>query len=154
MKTTPQFAYDASLNVMFVEAKGVHLDTKEDIRAFAEAGRAFWRSRCQKRKVYVVVCYEDFVLNIRENDYYAEQLAPLLQESAITTVRYGGDTLQRSAARLRGMKTHQPSNLYASKEEALEVVNAIRAGTIAIAGKEPDTASSEPPEKLGIGRRD
>jgi hypothetical protein len=134
LKAEPRFAYDASMNVMFVEAKDVHLETKEDIRGFAEAGRAFWRSRCQRRKAYIVMCYDGFVLNIRENDYYAEQLAILLQECAITTVRYGGDTLQRSAARLRGMKTHQPSNLYASKEEALEVVNAIRAGTVTIAG--------------------
>ena len=129
----PKLTVDSEKDVVFVEMRGMHLETQKDIRAFFDAIVAFWRARCGGEKVYFIVCYDGFSVNLRENEYYARQMKQCSDECAKTVVRYGGDDLQRSAARLRGMKIHSPSNLYATREEAIEVVRAIRTGAVSIA---------------------
>ena len=47
-------------------------------------------------------------------------------------MRYGGDSLQRTAARLYNMKLHAPSRLYESRDEAIAVVKAIQSGQMQI----------------------
>jgi hypothetical protein len=51
-----------------------------------------------------------------------------VDECAIATVRYGGSMLQRLASRAVAAQLHLPSNVYRSREEALAVVHALRAG--------------------------
>jgi hypothetical protein len=80
---------------------------------------------------YALVGYDGFSVNLRENEYYAQQMRRVM-ECAVTIVRYGGDALQRAAARLYNMKRHAPSRLYASREEAVRVVKAIQAGEMEI----------------------
>jgi hypothetical protein len=43
---------------------------------------------------------------------------------------YGGDVAQRTAARRVAISLHVPSNLYATRGEALAIVPGFRAGTI------------------------
>ena len=130
----PTLTYDANEeDVVFVESPGVHLETQAEMRAFFDAVILSWRERCRGQKVYFVVCYDGFSMNLRENEYYARQLKRCMDECAKTIVRYGGNDLQRSAARIRGMKLHSPSHLYATREEALNVVREIKAGTMEIA---------------------
>lgn len=71
-------------------------------------------------------------MNLRETDYYAQQMRRVLDECAITAVRYGGDSFQRTAARLYSMKLHSPTRLYDSREEAVRVVRALQAGEMAL----------------------
>jgi hypothetical protein len=127
----PQIALDPE-GTFCVDLSGVRLETREDIGAFFDSIDAWWRRRCRSKKVYFAVDYTNFGVNLRENDYYAERMKQTVALCAITVVRYGGDDLQRSAARIRGMKVHAASNLYGTREEALSVLRAIRAGQIAV----------------------
>ena len=70
-------------------------------------------------------------MNLRESAFYAEQMRRVLP-LAITIVRYGGDSLQRAAARLYNMKLTPRPNLYESRDQALDVVRAIRSGKMRI----------------------
>jgi hypothetical protein len=115
-----------------VEMPGIRLDTQAEISAFFDHIDEWWRQRCRGKKVYFLVDYSGFSLNLRENDFYAERMKKTVELCAITVIRYGGDDLQRSAARIRGMKVHAPSNLYETREQALEVLRAIRAGTMSV----------------------
>jgi hypothetical protein len=130
---TAHFTYDADENIVFVTFPKVHLETPAEIRAHFDRAVAFWRDNCRSRKVYYVVGYDGFSVNLRENDLYAAQMKRLI-DCAITIVRYGGDSLQRTAARLYNMKLHAPSRLYDSKEEAIAVVRAIKAGQMTVEG--------------------
>jgi len=55
-----------------------------------------------------------------------------LENIAITVVRYGGTSLQRTSSRLASMKLHVPSRIYGSREDAIDIIRGLRAGTIAL----------------------
>lgn len=117
--------YDPDENIVFVRFPTVALETQDDIRRHFDQSVAFWHEHCGGRKVFYVVNYDGLTINLRENDYYAEQLKRVLA-NAITIVRYGGDPLQRTAVRLVNMKLHAPTRLCESREEALAFVRALR----------------------------
>jgi hypothetical protein len=125
--------YDAAANVIYVTFPVVHLESRQEIREHFDRVVAYWRDNCGGRKVYYVVGYDGFSVNLRENEYYAQQMRRVM-ECAITIVRYGGDALQRTAARLYNMKLHAPSRLYESREAAIDVVKALQAGEMQIEG--------------------
>jgi hypothetical protein len=120
--------YDPVENIVYVTFPTVHLETRAEIKAHFDYAYDFWREQCGGRKAYYVVGYDGFSVNLRENEYYAEQMRPILEDCAITVVRYGGDALQRTGARLYNMKLHAPSRLYESREEAVAVVRALKSG--------------------------
>jgi hypothetical protein len=121
-------SYDPVENIVYVTFPQVHLESREDITAHFAYAYRFWRDNCGGRKAYYVVGYDGFSVNLRENEFYAEQMRPILEDCAITVVRYGGDALQRTGARLYNMKLHAPSRLYESREEAVSVVRALKSG--------------------------
>ncbi len=125
-------SYDPVENIIFVTFPQVHLETREDISAHFDYAYRFWRDNCGGRKAYYVVGYDGFSVNLRENEFYAEKMRPIVEDCAITVVRYGGDALQRTGARLYNMKLHAPSRLYESREEALAVVRALKSGEMRI----------------------
>jgi hypothetical protein len=124
--------YDPGENIVFVRFPLVHLETAVQIREHFDRVVAFWRATCRGRKVYYVVDYDGFTVNLRENDAYAQSMKRVAEQCAITIVRYGGDSLQRTAVRLYNMKLHSPSRIYGSREEALSVVRALKAGEMTI----------------------
>jgi hypothetical protein len=122
--------YDPDENIVYVRFPTVTLETQDDIRRHFDAAVEFWSEHCGGRKVFYVVNYDGLTINLRENDFYAEQLKRVLP-LAITIVRYGGDPLQRTAVRLVNMKLHAPTRLCESLEEALAFVRALR-GAVAV----------------------
>jgi hypothetical protein len=106
------------------------LNTREEIAAHFERVVAFWRANAGGKKSYFVVNFENVHININEIDFYSKQTQRAHAECAITSVRYGGDAMQRTVTRLAGMKVHLPSNIYETKEAALAVVRKLRAGEI------------------------
>jgi hypothetical protein len=66
--------YDAKTNIVDVSFPKVHLESRDEIRAHFDRVLAFWREQCGGRKVYYVVNYDGFSVNLRENDLYAEQM--------------------------------------------------------------------------------
>lgn len=127
--------YDADENILYVTFPKVHLETREEIRAHFDQSYAYWRNNCGGKKVYYVVDYDGFSVNLRENEFYAEQMRRIIEVCSITVVRYGGDALQRTGARLYNMKLHAPSRLYGSREEALAVVRALKSGDMTLAAR-------------------
>jgi hypothetical protein len=127
-EVTSFHSYDPVENIVYVTFPHVHLETRAEITAHFAYAYEFWRDHCGGKKAYYVVGYDGFSINLRENEFYAEQMRPILEQCAITVVRYGGGPLQRTGARLYNMKLHAPSRLYDSREEAVAVVRALKAG--------------------------
>lgn len=126
--------YSAQEKVVFVSyPPGFHLETQREITTMFDKVVAFWRERCAGRRAYYVVDYTNFSTNLAENDFYMTQVKRVLDECAITVVRFGGDALTRTGSRLRGIKMHVPTNLYPTEREALAVVRALREGTMTVA---------------------
>jgi hypothetical protein len=102
------------------------------MRSYFDHTLRFWREHCEGRRLYVVVDYENLTTNIDELEFYASQVKRVLDEMAITIVRYNGTMLQRMAGRMTALKLHTTSKTYGSLEEALEVVRGLQRGTISI----------------------
>ncbi|HEX3772318.1 MAG TPA: hypothetical protein VHV30_15685 [Polyangiaceae bacterium] len=129
---TAYLHYDAAENIMYVTFPVVHLETAAQIKDHFDRVIASWKAQCKGRKAYWVVDYDHFTVNLRENDSYAQHMKRVSETCAVTIVRYGGDSLQRAAVRLYNMKLHEPSRIYASKEEALGVVRALKKGDMTL----------------------
>ncbi len=128
--------YDAAANIIYVTFPQVHLETQAEIKGHFDRVVGYWRDNCKGRKVFYVVNYDGFTVNLRENEFYAQQMKRVM-DCSITIVRYGGDALQRTAARLYNMKLHAPSRLYESREEAVNVVKLIQSGQMQIENARP-----------------
>ena len=57
--------YDPSANIVFVTFPRAHLETQEEIRHHFDTIVEFWQSNCRGRKVYYVVDYGQFSINLR-----------------------------------------------------------------------------------------
>ncbi|WP_394831008.1 hypothetical protein LVJ94_31310 [Pendulispora rubella] len=125
--------YSASDAIVFVSyPPGFHLATRREIMDMFDQVVEFWQAKCRNRKVYYVVDYTNYTSNLSENDFYVTQVKRVIDQCAITIVRFGGDPLTRTGSRLRGMKLHVPTNLYATKDEALAIVHALREGRLSM----------------------
>ena len=128
-----EWTHDAARQILFVShPRPVVLATRADIQAYFDDGIHFFREHCQGRKAYVVVDYDNLTTNLDELEFYAGQVKRVMDECALTVVRYKGSLLQRMASRMVAIKLHTPSNTYASLEEALDVVRGLQRGTISV----------------------
>jgi hypothetical protein len=136
--------YDPPDNIVYIDAVAkVELTTHEEIVGhFARIAR-FWRARAGGKKSYFVVNMANITISVAALEFYADHLRRSYDVAAIIAVRYGGGPLERTAARLGGMKSHSPSNVYATREEALEVVRAHQRGELKADGTA--AAPNEPP---------
>ena len=127
MSTLVTLTYDATENVVFISfPEPTTLRTNEEIAGYFAQVVSFWRKRCLGKKAYFVVDFDNIVIDMTCMDFYAKQSKAAHEECAIASVRYGGDPLQRTAARLAGMKMHRASNICESRAEALAMVRAMK----------------------------
>jgi hypothetical protein len=115
---------------MFIRLPGAKLETEVQVQRIFDAIRRFWVRECAGAKVYCVVDYTDFSLNIALTAAWAAGVQHAVETYTIATVRYCTDISARATVRAVAIKTHQPSNLYATREDALSVVNGLRAKRI------------------------
>lgn len=126
-----QLTYDRHEDIIYMSfPERMELETRAQIKAHFDFVVSFWRANAGGRKSYFVVDFTNIVINMKELDYYAKLSDKAQAECAITSVRYGGDPLQRTITRLAGMKIHRPSHVYETRAEALAVVRALKAGEL------------------------
>ena len=124
-------SYDPATNILHVSHPSpVALDSEEAITAYYDDIVRYWRMCCGGHKAYYLVDWNGFSTKMQQNRAYAEGVRRVAEECAITIVRYGSDPLQRSAGHLAALKLHRPSNIYESREEAMRVIEKLRAGEL------------------------
>lgn len=126
-----ELRYVKGENIIFIRfAEATELDTHAEIAGHFKRVVSYWRTHARGKKCYFVVDIDNITINMKELELYARETDRAHAECAITSVRYGGNPLHRTLTRLGGMKIHRPSNLYATREEAMAVVRALRSGEI------------------------
>ena len=123
--------YDKSENIIFISfAEATELNTHAEIAGHFKRVVSYWRTHAGGKKCYFVVDIDNITINMKELAFYAQETDRAHAECAITSVRYGGNPFHRTLTRLAGMRIHRPSNLYATRDEAMAVVRALRSGEI------------------------
>lgn len=77
--------------------------------------------------MYCVIDYTDFSLNVALTAAYAAAVRYATDNYAIAAVRYTSDISARATMRAVAIKNHLPSNLYATREDAIAIVHGLRA---------------------------
>jgi hypothetical protein len=125
--------YNAGTKTISLSYPGpVQLETPADLATCFDSVINFWQKNCAPQKVFFLVNWSGFGINMREHAAYTHHLHRVLK-CAITIVRYGDNPIQRAAARIASMKLHVPSHVYESREEALGVIADIQAGVLRVA---------------------
>jgi hypothetical protein len=119
--------WDAATRTVQLAYPRMHLETPSEITALFDTTLSFWRTHCGGKPVYYVVDYGGLTFDLALIDHYAREQKRVMNQCALGAVRYGGDPLQRAAARLVGVKNQMRSNLFDTREEALAALEALRA---------------------------
>lgn len=115
---------------MFVQFNGVKLETEGQIRRAFDVIYRFWTRDCGGKRLYCVIDYTDFSLDIALTDVYAAAVKEAVETYSITTIRYTTNLSARATLRAVAVKTHLPSNVYATREDAVAVVRGLRTNRI------------------------
>jgi hypothetical protein len=118
---------------MFVGFAGLILNDERGIARAFDAIEAFWRRSCGGQKVYCVIDYTNFSLDVAMTDVYATHVKHAVENYTITTIRYTTDVSTRATLRAVAIKTHNASNIYATKEDAVAIVRGLRINRIRVA---------------------
>ena len=125
--------YDPTENIVYVShPEPALLETEDDVRAYFDDVRRYWLANV-RQKAYYLIDWRGFELNIRQSDVYGECVKRVVQQCAITIVRFGKNPLQRAVTRAVSVKQHLPSHVYDTQEEARAVIRGLKRGTIKLA---------------------
>jgi hypothetical protein len=126
------FVYSPADSLWSVNAlAGVHFVRLAHVVEVFEACHRYWELHI-KQRCYALVDYTDTVVDKGLVAAFAEERRRIVAGLTITTLRFTADIQARTAIRAMSIKIHQPSNLYASREEALAVLERIRTGSLAV----------------------
>jgi len=123
---TVHLEYDPGENILYFSFPVVEIETPEELVAHFDRMLSFWRRYCLGRKVYSLVNYDNLQISARLTEAYSKQLQRI-RDISLAIVRYGGSSLQRTAARLANMKTQTASLIYVTREEALAAIRLLKA---------------------------
>jgi hypothetical protein len=133
----PELSYDPIEQILFVGFAGLRLESEREIDEAFEAVRRHWVSACHGERVYCVVDYTGFSYPNLLSEHYATCVKRAVETYSITTLRHTDDVSLRAALRVMSMKIHLPSNLYATRDEAIQVVRGLRAKRIRLSDSPP-----------------
>jgi len=126
----PILSFDPIEQIMFVGLAGLKVETALQIQVIFDAIDRFWTRRCAPDRVYGVIDYTNFSLNMALTSKWAERVKYGGNTYSIATIRFTSDLSARATMRAVAVKTHQPSNLYLTREDAIAVVRGLRAKRI------------------------
>ena len=117
--SAPTVSYDPTEDIMFVGFARQRFTSKEAIERAFDTVRTFWRANCGGRKVYAVIDYTDVEFDNSMTEFYSAHVKKAVEDYSITAIRYTTDVHMRATLRVVGMTIHKPSNLYATREDAI-----------------------------------
>jgi len=113
------FEYDEKRNIIFTED---HWDirTREDVDQFFDEYRKFFENI--GRKVYMVSNIDHLFVHAEIAEYYGEVARTTVGQYLLGFARWGKDDFARMSVRTSSMKSKLPSNIYNTREEAIEAI--------------------------------
>jgi hypothetical protein len=130
----PTLSYEPDEEILFVGMPLVRITMKEQVdQLFVSIGR-YWRAHCRGRRIYAVIDYTHFSMDVGLTEHFATGVKKAVETYTFTTVRFTTDIGARATVRAVGMKIHKPSNLYATRDDAIMAVRALRSNQMVIEG--------------------
>lgn len=115
-----RFVLDRKENILFINFAGLKIESREQVDEMAGLVRE--ASEANGGRVYAVVNYEGTELAPEIVQYYGERIKGLQDHYAMTTVRYSSSGLTRSMLRYLGAAFDLESNIFTTREEAIQAI--------------------------------
>ncbi len=118
------FNFDRSSGILFVEDQW-DIKTKEDVDAFfAEYGRYM---KGITEKFWMIAHIDKLAIHADVAEYYGEVARKETDKLLLGLARWGEDSMARMALRTTAMKAKMPYSIYASREEAVQAIEKMKA---------------------------
>lgn len=126
MDPTVAFEYDREENIVFAEDHG-EIQTPEEADAFFDQYETYL-NRVGK-KVYMVVNIDHLLVRSAVSAYYGAQARERVVQHILGFARWGTDTWARLTVNTSSGKGKIPTNIFETREQAIEYIEKIKAGT-------------------------
>src|ERR1700721_1208250 len=117
---TPPLEYSTAEGILFVNnfAK-VRFDTRKKIDSAFDECERFWKLQFDGEKLYCVIDYTSTWISRDLVEYFNACRSSIVPRMTHATVRWGADFGTRVTLRAMAVKTHVPSNVYETRDEAV-----------------------------------
>ncbi len=114
---------DPSLDACTITHESVHLEGPEDIADWRAQLMAEMQATIGSNRVYLLVDYNGFSVSPRVAEEYGRVAEELRRRYAKDVFRYGAeDPFSSASARLQSMKRAHSSNLFPTREQAIQAL--------------------------------
>jgi hypothetical protein len=118
---------DPSLDACTIRHEQVHLESSDDVAEWRRLVMGRLQAALGSRRAYLLVDYRGFNVNPIMADAYGEVAEEVRSRFAKDVFRYGvRDPLSSASARLQSLKRAHRSNVFATREEAIQALNKAR----------------------------
>lgn len=118
-----RFKLDPGQNILFIDFAGLRIDSRDQVDVMSDCVREAYEG--QGRRIYAIVNYEGTEIAPELIDYYGERIKELADKYGIGTVRYSSSGFTRSMLRYLGAAKDLESNIFATREEAIDAISEI-----------------------------
>jgi hypothetical protein len=116
-----------SLDACTITHESVHLESPEDVAEWREQLMVGMEAQIGNGRAYLLIDYADFTVSSLIANEYGEVAEELRMRFAKDVFRYGESNPQSFlSARLQSLKRAHPSNMFHTRQEAIEALNKVR----------------------------
>lgn len=117
------FEYDPDLNVVFTDDYW-DIKTEKDVEEFFQEYKKYFEDL--NKKVYMISCIDNLLVHASVAEYYGETARSTVGKYLLGFARWGSNDWARMTVRTTSLKAKMATNIYASREEAIEVIKEIK----------------------------
>jgi hypothetical protein len=123
MPGSVNFKYDPEKGIVFTEDHW-EIKTRQDVDDFFAEYRKYFKDLGQK--VYMVSNIDDLRVHAHIADYYGEVANRTVYDHLLGFARYSTNEWARMTVRTTSLKVKMEPNIYASRDEALKVIDKMK----------------------------
>jgi hypothetical protein len=123
MENKVSFEYDPELNIVFTDDNW-DIKTENDVDDFFKEYKKYFDSL--NKKVYMVSHIDNLLVHASVAEYYGETARSTVGKYLLGFARWGTNDWARMTVRTTSLKAKMATNIYASREEAIEIIKEIK----------------------------
>src|SRR4030042_4076778 len=117
------FEYDPELNIVFTDDCW-DIKTEKDVDEFYKEYKRYFDTL--NKKVYMISRIDNLLVHASVAEYYGDMARATVGKYLLGFARWGTNDWARMTVRTTSLKAKMATNIYATREEAVEVIKEIK----------------------------
>ncbi len=123
MESKVIFEYDPELNIVFTDDYW-DIKTEKDVDDFFREYKKYFEAL--NKKVYMISRIDNLLVHASVAEYYGETARATVGKYLLGFARWGTNDWARLTVRTTSLKAKMATNIYATREEAIEIIKEIQ----------------------------